>query len=91
VAAADVFVFPSRTDTFGLVIIEALACGLPVAAFPVTGPRDILVEGETGCLDEDLGRAARAALKLSPEACRKAALTRSWRACSEQFLANLTA
>jgi glycosyltransferase involved in cell wall biosynthesis len=89
VAAADVFVFPSRTDTFGLVILEALASGIPVAAFPVTGPRDILVQGETGCMDEDLGRAVRAALALAPEACRKAALVRSWRACSEQFLANI--
>jgi glycosyltransferase involved in cell wall biosynthesis len=89
VAAADVFVFPSRTDTFGLVILEALACGIPVAAFPVTGPRDVLVQGETGILDEDLGRAARSALGLSPEACRRAALARTWRACAEQFLANL--
>jgi len=89
VAAADVFVFPSRTDTFGLVILEALACGVPVAAFPVAGPRDVLVQGETGVLDEDLGRAARAALALSPETCRQAALARTWRACAEQFLANL--
>jgi glycosyltransferase involved in cell wall biosynthesis len=89
VAAADVFVFPSRTDTFGLVLLEALACGVPVAAFPVTGPVDVLVQGETGILDEDLGRAARAALALSPEACRRAALARTWRSCAEQFLANL--
>jgi glycosyltransferase involved in cell wall biosynthesis len=89
VAAADVFVFPSRTDTFGLVILEALACGVPVAAFPVAGPRDVLVQGETGILDEDLGRAVRAALALSPETCRQAALARTWRACAEQFLGNL--
>ncbi|MDR3671149.1 MAG: glycosyltransferase family 1 protein [Holophaga sp.] len=89
VAAADVFVFPSRTDTFGLVILEAMACGIPVAAFPVAGPRDVLVQGETGILDEDLGRAARAALALSPQACRVAAMARTWRSCAEQFLANL--
>jgi glycosyltransferase involved in cell wall biosynthesis len=89
VAAADVFVFPSRTDTFGLVLLEALACGVPVAAYPVTGPMDVLVQGETGILDEDLGRAARAALALAPEACRRAAQARTWRASAEQFLANL--
>jgi glycosyltransferase involved in cell wall biosynthesis len=89
VAAADVFVFPSRTDTFGLVLLEALACGIPVAALPVTGPVDVLVQGVTGFLDEDLGRAARAALALSPEACRQAAQAQTWRACAQQFLGNL--
>jgi glycosyltransferase involved in cell wall biosynthesis len=89
VAAADVFVFPSRTDTFGLVLIEALACGVPVAAFPVQGPIDIIENGVTGFLDEDLQKAALAALALKPEACRAAALKYTWEACTRQFLANL--
>ena len=88
-SASDVFVFPSRTDTFGLVLLEALACGVPVAAFPVPGPRDVLASPAVGALDEDLGLACNAALGLSREACRNYALTRSWRACSEEFLLNL--
>ena len=91
VAAADVFVFPSRTDTFGLVILEALASGLPVAAYPVTGPKDILIQGETGVMDPDLGRAVRAALSLDPDRCRAASLAWSWQASARQFLANLAA
>lgn len=83
-AAADVFVFPSRTDTFGLVQIEALACGTPVAAFPVPGPVDILTP-QTGVVSEDLGQAARDALKLSRKACRDHALGFSWEACTRQF------
>ena len=70
-------------------LLEALACGIPVAALPVTGPVDVLVQGVTGFLDEDLGRAARAALALSPEACRQAAQAQTWRACAQQFLGNL--
>ena len=89
VAAADVFVFPSRTDTFGLVLIEALASGVPVAAFPVQGPIDVIEQGVTGFLDEDLAKAAMAALALKPEACRAAALKYTWEACTRQFLANL--
>jgi len=89
VAAADVFVFPSRTDTFGLVLIEALACGVPVAAFPVQGPIDIIDNGVTGFLDEDLQKAALAALALKPEACRAAAMKYTWGACTRQFLAHL--
>ncbi len=85
-AAADVFVFPSRTDTFGLVLIEALACGVPVAAYPVQGPRDIIQNGVTGCLDEDLGRAALAARTLDPQRCRQQALSYTWSACTRQFL-----
>jgi glycosyltransferase involved in cell wall biosynthesis len=85
-AAADVFVFPSRTDTFGLVLIEALACGVPVAAFPVQGPIDIIDNGVTGFLDNDLQMAAQAALSLKPEDCRKAALKYTWEACTRQFL-----
>lgn len=91
VAAADVFVFPSRTDTFGLVLIEALACGVPVAAYPVAGPADVVRHGETGYLDEDLGRAALAALKLDAATCRTAALAYTWEACTRQFLAHVAA
>ncbi|HZD25265.1 MAG TPA: glycosyltransferase, partial [Alphaproteobacteria bacterium] len=88
-AAADVFVFPSRTDTFGLVLLEALASGVPVAAYPVTGPRDVINGHPVGCLDTDLGRAARGALKIDPRACRAFAVKHSWRACTAQFLDNL--
>lgn len=88
-AAADVFVFPSLTDTFGLVLLEANACGVPVAAYPVTGPRHLLREGINGCLDADLGRAALRALTLSRTACREMAARYSWEACTRQFLGNL--
>jgi glycosyltransferase involved in cell wall biosynthesis len=89
-AAADVFVFPSRTDTFGLVLLEALASGVPVAAYPVPGPKDILDGSPVGCLDEDLGRAVEKALSFRREACRDFALAFSWRKCSEQFLSHLS-
>jgi len=89
VAAADVFVFPSRTDTFGLVLLEALASGVPVAAYPVTGPLDVIGGTGVGVLDEDLGRAARAALEIPPERCRQFALGYSWAACARMFLDNL--
>jgi glycosyltransferase involved in cell wall biosynthesis len=88
-AAADVFVFPSRTDTFGLVLIEALASGVPVAAYPVQGPIDIIENGVTGFLDEDLQKAAMAALALKPEICRSTALQYTWEACTKQFLSQL--
>ncbi|MFL6577802.1 MAG: glycosyltransferase family 4 protein [Povalibacter sp.] len=88
-AAGDVFVFPSRTDTFGLVILEALASGLPVAAYPVTGPIDIVQPGVTGILSQDLASAAEQALKLNPQACRDYALQHTWDAATQQFLANL--
>ena len=88
-ASGDVFVFPSRTDTFGLVILEALACGLPVAAFPVTGPIDILKEGVTGSMNEDLRLAALACVGLSGETCRQTALSYSWPATAQLFLQNL--
>jgi glycosyltransferase involved in cell wall biosynthesis len=85
-ASADVFVFPSRTDTFGLVVLEALASGTPVAAYPVPGPLDIIDKSGAGVLDEDLGHAARAALTVSRERCRELALSYSWAACAQQFL-----
>ncbi len=87
-AGADAFVFPSRTDTFGLVLLEALACGTPVAAFPVSGPRDVLAgaHGTVGALDEDLRAAALAALGADRAACRAYAERFSWRACAETFL-----
>ena len=88
-AAADVFVFPSRTDTFGLVLLEALASGLPVAAYPVTGPLDVIDGAPVGVLDDDLAGAARRALALSREACRSHALNYSWDASATQFLTNL--
>jgi glycosyltransferase involved in cell wall biosynthesis len=86
--AADVLVFPSRTDTFGLVMIEALACGTPVAAFPVAGPIDVLTR-ETGVMDPDLGRAIAGALALDPAACAAAGARFTWRASAEQFLGAL--
>ncbi|MDE2352248.1 MAG: glycosyltransferase, partial [Alphaproteobacteria bacterium] len=88
-AASDVFVFPSKTDTFGLVVLEALACGVPVAAYPVQGPRDVIGDAPVGALKENLAEACAQALTISRQACRTFALTRSWRACTEQFLANL--
>ena len=90
-AAADVFVFPSRTDTFGLVLLEALASGLPVAAYPVPGPRDVIGKAPVGALDADLRAACLRALTLSPEACRRFALERTWEASARCFLANVTA
>ena len=89
VAAADVFVFPSRTDTFGLVLLEAMACGLPVAAFPVTGPIDVVTQGVTGELNEDLRAATLAALKLDPQQCRAYALANTWETATRQFLSQL--
>ena len=87
--AADVFVFPSRTDTFGLVLLESMACGVPVAAYPVTGPIDVVTQGETGYLHEDLAEAAHSALALSPERCRDEAMKHTWRVCTEQFASHL--
>jgi glycosyltransferase involved in cell wall biosynthesis len=88
-AAADVFVFPSRTDTFGIVMLEAMACGVPVAAFPVRGPVDIVKPGETGYLSENLQDAALKALTLDPEKCREYALQFSWKKSAQHFIDNL--
>lgn len=90
-ASSDVFVFPSRTDTFGLVMLEALACGVPVAAFPVQGPRDVIGDAPVAALDDNLKAACLRALAIPRETCRAFALGRSWRACTEQFLSNLPA
>jgi glycosyltransferase involved in cell wall biosynthesis len=90
-AGADVFVFPSLTDTFGLVILEALACGTPVAAFPVTGPVDVMAgaAGTIGAVNADLRSAALDALDGDRTACRAHAERYSWRACAEMFLSHL--
>ncbi|MCO4890541.1 glycosyltransferase family 1 protein [Cupriavidus sp. WGtm5] len=88
-ASADVFVFPSRTDTFGLVLLEALASGLPVAAYPVTGPIDVLGDSPAGVMHEDLREACLEALRIDRATARAHAERFSWRAASEQFLAHL--
>jgi glycosyltransferase involved in cell wall biosynthesis len=88
-SSADVMVFPSRTDTFGLVNLEAMACGVPVAAYPVTGPIDVIEDGITGALDEDLAAAALRALKVDPQACRARALKSGWDISSREFESNL--
>ena len=89
-AAADVFVFPSRTDTFGLVLLEALASGLPVAAFPVNGPRDVIGAAPVGALNDDLRAACLSAMTISPQACREFAARHSWEASARAFVDNIT-
>ena len=88
-AGADVFVFPSRTDTFGLVLLEALAAGTPVAAFPVTGPIDVITDEQVGALDEDLRAACLKALDCDRSMARRHAEAWSWDACVAQFRAAL--
>jgi glycosyltransferase involved in cell wall biosynthesis len=89
-ASADVFVFPSKTDTFGLVILEALASGVPVAAYPAPGPVDILTRPEVGALDEDLGKAIATALhRGNAQECVTLAREYTWEKCAHQFHDNL--
>ncbi|TAJ23883.1 MAG: glycosyltransferase, partial [Reyranella sp.] len=88
-AQADCFVFPSRTDTFGLVMVEALASGLPVAGYPVPGPLDIVTVPGVGAISEDLRAACLAAVTGDPEACRRHAESFTWERCAAQFLGAL--
>ncbi|MXN63677.1 glycosyltransferase [Stappia sp. GBMRC 2046] len=90
-ASADVFVFPSLTDTFGNVLLEALACGVPVAAYPVMGPLDVIGDTGAGVLNEDLQKAALAALDVPREHAREAALGYTWAESARQFLDNCVA
>lgn len=85
-ASADVFVFPSKTDTFGLVMLEALASGTPVAAFPVTGPLDVLQQGITGIMQQDLAKGTVEALQLDARTCREYAEAHGWSTIAQQFL-----
>ena len=89
-AAADVFVFPSLTDTFGLVMLEANACGVPVAAFPVPGPLDVIEKGVNGCMHENLSTAIASAIMLDRYVCRNHALTKTWDRIAIQFLRALS-
>jgi glycosyltransferase involved in cell wall biosynthesis len=89
VSDADVFVFPSRTDTFGLVMLEALACGVPVAAYPVQGPKDVILSDAVGHLNEDLGVAVMRALEKKSEDCREYALNYTWEKCARLFESHL--
>ena len=88
-AGADVFVFPSLTDTFGLVMLESLACGTPVAAFPVTGPADVIAEAPVGCVHANLRHAALEALKVDRALCRPFAERHSWQSCTQLFLSHV--
>ncbi len=88
-AATDAFVFPSRTDTFGLVLLEALASGVPVAAFPAAAPRDVIGEAPVGRLDENLRRACLEALECSRDECRAFALRMTWEASARIFLTHV--
>lgn len=87
--AADVFVFPSRTDTLGLVMLEAMACGIPVAGFPVQGPQDVVGSSKAGALNDDLALAISQAIGIDPAVCRSRALEHSWDQSAHEFHANL--
>jgi glycosyltransferase involved in cell wall biosynthesis len=89
-AAADVFVFPSKTDTYGLVLLEALASGVPVAAFPVTGPKDVIGASPVGVLSDDLRQACLKALEISPQDCLKFAAGHTWEASARAFVSNIS-
>jgi glycosyltransferase involved in cell wall biosynthesis len=89
-AAADVFVFPSKTDTFGVVMLEAIASGTPVAAYPVTGPRDVVVNGVNGFTHDDLAYAVEQALNCNRRTVRKDSERYDWAECTQTFLDNLT-
>ena len=86
---ADAFVFPSLAEGFGLPVVEAMACGVPVAAYPVQGPVDIIENGRSGFVDENLRSAAVGAMYISPESCRARALEFSWDRVGQQFFENL--
>lgn len=88
-ANADVFVFPSKADTFGVVMIESMACGTPVAAFPVTGPLDVIEQGVTGAMDNNLEKAIDSCLKINRKKVIKHSNKWTWENCSEQFLCSL--
>ena len=88
-AAADVFVFPSLTDTFGVVQLEALASGVPIAAFPVTGPKDVVADNPIGVLSDDLRVACLGALEIPREPCRAFALRYSWENSARQFIGHV--
>ncbi|MSS76711.1 MAG: glycosyltransferase, partial [Methyloglobulus sp.] len=88
-AAADVFVFPSLTDTFGVVLLEALASGVPVAAYPVQAPKGVITDDKVGVLSDNLQQAAMTALSLNPQDCRRYALEYTWEKCTQQFVDNL--
>nr|WP_321456369.1 glycosyltransferase family 1 protein [uncultured Cohaesibacter sp.] len=89
-ASCDIFVFPSKTDTFGIVLLEALASGLPVAAYPVMGPVDVIGDSGVGALNDDLEAAVHDALKIDPQLCLDYAQHYSWEASAEQFMSNIT-
>jgi glycosyltransferase involved in cell wall biosynthesis len=90
-ASMDVMVFPSRTDTFGLVMLESMACGVPVATYPVEGPLDVIVNGVNGWMDEDLRSAVLKALEVDRQSCRRFAEGYSWEASTRQFLSLIEA